>query len=88
MCVLPPTSVLPLSPWNEAKSLGKILIHVSQVLTPGLDTQLRSECSGPFPAKLILEQASNHITLFRAINMKILNFLGVLKSINHVFKGL
>lgn len=70
------------------QALGKILIPVSQVPTPGWDTQLRSERSGPFLAKLILEQSSNHRTLFRAINMKMLNFLGVLRSINHVFKGL
>lgn len=70
------------------QALGKILIPGSQVPTPGWDTQLRSECSGPFLAKLILEQASNHRTLFCAINKKILNFLGVLRSINHVFKGL
>lgn len=70
------------------QALGKILIPVSQMSTPGWDTQLRSECSGPLLAKLILEQASNHRMLFRAINMKMFNFPGVLRSINHVFKGL
>lgn len=73
---------------GKKQSLGKILIPVSQVPTPGWDTQLRSKCSGPFLAKLILEQASKHSTLFCAINIKILNFPRVLRSINHVFKGL
>jgi hypothetical protein len=86
VCCLSP-SVLPPSWWNETNSLGNILTHIFQVLTPGLDTELRSEFSCPFPAKLILGQASNHRILFRAINMKILNFPGVLRNINHVFKG-
>lgn len=72
---------------NETHSLGKILIHIFQALTPGLDIELRSEFLGPLPAKPILGQASKHRTLLCAINMKILNLPGVLGSINHVCKG-
>ena len=39
---------------NETHSLGKILIHIFQGLTPGLDIELRSEFLGPLPAKPIL----------------------------------
>ena len=72
---------------NETHSLGKILIHIFQGLTPGLDIELRSEFLGPLPAKPILGPASKHRTLLCAINMKILNLPGVLGSINHVCKG-
>lgn len=62
VCMLPPTIWSFHSPpkvggeaggRNETNSLGKILIHIFQVLTPALDTELRSGFLCRFPAKLI-----------------------------------